>query len=92
MMGCSLIIFITRWLVDLDALCFNDRSDLKQLVSTGDLVLDGFSHTLDLKRARSAGLRVSALATTGIRFTLELKRFMTSISRGFRVWPVGLMK
>ena len=42
MMGCSLIIFITRRLVDLDALRFNDRSDLKLLVSTGDLVLDGF--------------------------------------------------
>ena len=48
--------------------------------------------TLRLNVARSAGLSVSALAMTGIRLTLELKRFMTSISKGFRVWPVGLMK
>ena len=48
--------------------------------------------TLRLNTARSAGLKVSALATTGMRLTLELKRFMTSMSRGFSVWPVGLMK
>ena len=48
--------------------------------------------TLRLNVARSAGLRVSALAMTGTRLTLELKRFMTSISKGFKVWPVGLMK
>ena len=48
--------------------------------------------TLCLNRAKSAGLRVSAFAITGIRLTLELRRFMTSMSRGLSVWPVGRIK
>lgn len=48
--------------------------------------------TLVLNLARSDGLSVSALATTGIRLTRVHSFFMTSMSRGFRVWPVGRMK
>jgi len=42
-----------------------------------------------LNLARSAGVSVSALAMTGMRLTREDKRFITSMSSGLSVWPVG---
>lgn len=48
--------------------------------------------TLCLNLARSTGVRVSALATTGMRLTRVQSFFMTSMSRGFKLWPVGRMK
>lgn len=48
--------------------------------------------TLALKAAISSSVRVSDLAMTGIKLTLVWRRFMTSISRGLREWPVGWMK
>lgn len=41
--------------------------------------------TLCLKTARSVWVRVSALATTGMRLTRVPRRFMISMSRGLRV-------
>ena len=49
-------------------------------------------HTLALNLIRSVGLSVSAFATTGIKLTRVQSFFMTSMSSGFRVWPVGRMK
>lgn len=87
----SFVVFLNGRLIDLDALGFYDSSDLCNVsvckeYSRSSLV------TLCLNRARSAGLSVSALATTGIKLTLELSRFMTSMSNGLSVWPVGRMK
>ena len=45
-----------------------------------------------LNLARSAGVSVSALAMTGMRLTREDKRFITSMSSGLSVWPVGRIK
>lgn len=92
-LGSSLVILLDRGLVDLDVLGLDDAHNL--------LIVRNFArgkhvashiHTLCLNLARSAGLRVSALAITGIRLTREQRRFITSISKGFRVWPVGRMK
>lgn len=41
--------------------------------------------TLVLKAMRSCGVMVSALAMTGMRLTREPRRFMISMSRGFRL-------
>lgn len=38
--------------------------------------------TFCLNFAKSAGVKVSALAMTGIKLTREPKRFMTSMSKG----------
>ena len=45
----------------------------------------GVMHTFCLNAARSFGVKVSALAMTGIKLTREPKRFITSISNGFRL-------
>lgn len=46
--------------------------------------------TLCLKVLRSSGVSVSALATTGMRFTRVPSRFMISMSSGFRLrWVRG---
>lgn len=41
-----------------------------------------FLLTFCLNLAKSAGVNVSALAITGIKFTREPRRFITSISKG----------
>ena len=84
MMRSGFIVFLNGRLINSDALGFYDSSDLGNVSSCkrsfrSDLI------TLDLNRARSAGLKVSALATTGIKFTLELSRFITSMSNGLSV-------
>lgn len=93
-LGSSLVILLDRGLVDLDVLGLDDAHNLQYVrnmrVESAWLLI--IIHTLCLNLARSAGLRVSALAITGIRLTREQRRFITSISRGFRVWPVGRMK
>lgn len=93
-LGSSLVILLDRGLVDLDVLGLDNAHNLEYVrnlcVESSWLLI--FIHTLCLNLARSAGLRVSALAITGIRLTREQRRFITSISRGFRVWPVGRMK
>lgn len=48
--------------------------------------------TLCLNAKISSSVRVSALAMTGMRFTLVCNRRITSMSKGFSEWPVGWMK
>jgi hypothetical protein len=93
-LGGRLVILLDWRLVDLDVLGLDDGANLDMEISTtGDPTEEaGLMLTLDLNLARSAGLRVSALAITGMRLTREPRRFMTSMSRGLRVWPVGRMK
>jgi hypothetical protein len=86
-----LVVLFERGLIDLDALGFDDGADLQSLVPF-DVSVTAAQHTLCLNLAKSAGLKVSAFATTGMRLTLVQRRFMTSMSNGFRVWPVGRMK
>jgi hypothetical protein len=86
-----LIILLEWGLVDLNTLCVNNGAYLGILVETHCERLES-QRTLCLNLARSCGLKVSAFATTGIRLTLVHRRFMTSMSKGFRVWPVGRIK
>ena len=43
------------------------------------------AHTRLLNVSKSLGVNVSALAITGMRLTREPKRFMISMSRGFKL-------
>lgn len=87
----GLIVLFDRGLVDLDALSLDDSADLF-CVSGGFCMRLRPILTLCLKRARSDGLRVSALATTGIKLTRVHSLFMTSMSNGLSPWPVGRIK
>ncbi len=89
-LGSSIVILLNRGLVNLNILRLDDGGDLQRLAVILKQVLAQRTRCLNL--AKSAGLRVSALAMTGIRLTREQSLFMTSISRGLRVWPVGRMK
>ena len=84
MMCGGFIVFLNGRLINPDALGFYDSSDLGNVSSCQIIIRSDFI-TLDLNRARSAGLSVSALATTGIKLTLELSRFITSMSNGLSV-------
>ena len=74
------VVGVDGWDVDLDALGFNDSTNLVRGVSAESA--DGRGPTRILKLARSSGLMVSALAMTGIRLTLDPSRFITSTSSG----------
>jgi hypothetical protein len=78
------VILFNGWLINLNTLRGNNSTNL-DIMSKDCKLTYTREHTLCLKRAKSDGLRVSALAMTGIKFTRELKRFMTSMSRGFKV-------
>ena len=84
MLETCLFIVLQRWCIDLDALSFDDRAYLKESATLKRIDAIG-RPTLCLNLARSKGLSVSALATTGMRLTLVQRRFMTSISNGFSV-------
>lgn len=86
----ALVVIFKRRCVNSDPLCLDNLSYLIPSVKSG---MDcAYQHTLCLNLARSPGLSVSALAITGIRLTRVHSRFIISMSSGFRVWPVGLMK
>jgi len=87
MLEAWLVVLLEWGLVDLDTLGFDDGANLEvsklatALRSTGNDV----ALTFVLNLARSIGLRVSALAMTGIKLTRVQRRFMTSMSSGFNV-------
>ena len=83
----SFVVFLDRRLVDSDFLRLDDSSNLEQIwyQFTDAAEVAEADSTLFLNCARSRGLRVSALAMTGIRLTRVQSRFITSISSGFRV-------
>jgi hypothetical protein len=82
-----IIKLVSRSLEDLDAMMLDIGENLDWLVIEQKMVSKQL--TRDLKAAISSSVRVSALAMTGIRLTLVWSRRMTSMSRGFREWPVG---
>lgn len=79
---------------DLEGVLFDIGKDLEESVCTASIDSERESQKLTrcLKRATSSSVKVSALAMTGIKLTLVCRRRITSISRGFREWPVGWMK
>ena len=88
----GVVVFFERRLVYLDILSLNGVSNLSRRVKKLTSQLSCDELTLALNLARSEGLRVSALATTGMRFTRVARRLITSMSSGLREWPVGRMK
>jgi hypothetical protein len=71
----------------LDVMMFDISKNLKMLASTQ--ICRIVKHTLALKAMISSSVIVSALAITGIKLTLVCSLRMTSMSSGFKAWPVG---
>jgi hypothetical protein len=92
--GLLVIELVAGALENLDLVVLDVCENLQRPISTnaGWRQQERTKLTLALKAATSSSVRVSALAITGIRLTLVCRRFMTSMSRGFREWPVGWMK
>jgi hypothetical protein len=93
--GLLVIKLVAGTLEDLDGVLLDIGEDLEQSIYTVSIEPKGGfqkKHTRCLKRVTSSSVKVSALAITGIRLTLVCRRRITSISRGFREWPVGWMK
>jgi TctA family transporter len=94
--GLLIVKLVTGTFKDLEGVLFDIGKDLEKSASTVSIenkgILKKKEHTRCLKRATSSSVKVSALAMTGIKLTLVCRRRITSMSRGFREWPVGWMK
>jgi hypothetical protein len=82
----SILVVVKRRGVNSDPLSRNNLANLETRLSTPPVItFDRRERTRCLKVKRSFWVRVSALATTGIRLTRVPNRFMTSISKGFKL-------
>ena len=82
----GVFLIVERGSVDTDALRINNFPDLQVDASDEAFwVMGNKIRTRCLKVYRSFWVRVSALATTGMRLTRVPRRFMISMSRGLRL-------